>query len=65
MGNYDENTHRGRHKQEVVLQRKCDVRLDENDAKMLDYMTEESNLSKSDIMRKALRLLFKNWTKEE
>jgi hypothetical protein len=38
---------------------KCDVRLDKQELTMLDSLTERNNVTRSDIMRKALRDFYK------
>lgn len=38
---------------------KCDVRLDKQELTMLDRLTERNNVTRSDIMRKALRDFYK------
>lgn len=43
---------------------KCDVRLSEDEMAMLEKLADIEEVTKSDIMRKALRLLFKTYSKE-
>lgn len=43
---------------------KCDVRLSEDEMAMLEKLADIEEVTKSDIMRKALRLLFKTYIKE-
>jgi hypothetical protein len=38
---------------------KCDVRLDKQEISMLDRLTEQNNVTRSEIMRKALRDFYK------
>ena len=47
-----------------VLPKKCDVRLSEAEMKMLNQLADENEVTKSDIMRKALRFLYTDYTKE-
>lgn len=42
---------------------KCDVRLSDEEMKMLTRLADIEEVTKSDIMRKALRLLYKQYTK--
>lgn len=41
----------------IVKAGKCDVRLDENEMAMLEKLADIEEVTKSDIMRKGLRLL--------
>lgn len=43
---------------------KCDVRLSEDEMSMLEKLSNIEEVTKSDIMRKGLRLLFKTYNKE-
>lgn len=43
---------------------KCDVRLSEDEMSMLEKLADIEEETKSEIMRKALRLLFKTYNKE-
>ena len=43
---------------------KCDVRLSEDEMSMLEKLADIEEVTKSDIMRKALRLLFRTYNKE-
>lgn len=44
---------------------KCDVRLDKQELNMLDRLTERNNVTRSEIMRKALRDFYRFNTDEE
>lgn len=44
---------------------KCDVRLSEEEMSMLEKLSDIEEVTKSDIMRKALRLLFRTYNKEK
>lgn len=44
---------------------KCDVRLDKQELNMLDQLTERNGVTRSDVMRRALRDYFKFNTDEE
>ena len=48
----------------AVKPTKCDVRLSETEMAMLEKLADIEEVTKSDIMRKALRLLFKTYNKE-
>lgn len=43
---------------------KCDVRLSETEMAMLQKLADTEEVTKSDIVRKAIRLLFRTYTKE-
>lgn len=43
---------------------KCDVRLSETEMAMLQKLADTEEVTKSDIVRKAIRLLFKTYSKE-
>lgn len=43
---------------------KCDVRLSETEMEMLEKLVDIEEVTKSDIVRKAIRLLFRTYTKE-
>ncbi len=43
---------------------KCDVRLSETEMVMLQKLADTEEVTKSDIVRKAIRLLFKTYNKE-
>lgn len=51
------NTGRGRPKNSGVKKQvgKCDVRLDKNEVAMLDHLAETNGVTRSDVMRKALK----------
>ena len=42
---------------------KCDVRLSDEEMKMLTHLADIEEVTKSDIIRKALRLLYKQYKK--
>jgi hypothetical protein len=44
---------------------KCDVRLNKEESAMLDHLSELNDVSRSDVMRKALKELYKFNTGEE
>lgn len=44
---------------------KCDVRLNEEENNMLDRLAERNEVSRSDVMRRALRDLYKFNSDEE
>ena len=48
----------------AVKPSKCDVRLSEDEMSMLEKLADREDVTKSDIMRKGLRLLFKSYNKE-
>lgn len=41
------------------------VRLSENDVKMLEYCSEKSGLTKSEIIRRGIELVYNNIKKED
>lgn len=56
---------RGRPLNPNVFSGKCDVRLTKKENEMLNYLAERNDVSRSDIMRTALKELFKFNTEEE
>ena len=44
---------------------KCDVRLNKEESAMLDHLSELNEVSRSDVMRKALKELYKFNTDKE
>ena len=56
----------GRPKFSGTYRDKCDVRLNKEESAMLDRLSELNEVSRSDVMRKALKELYKfNTDKEE
>ena len=56
----------GRPKFSGTYRDKCDVRLNKEESAMLDHLSELNEVSRSDVMRKALKELYKfNTDKEE
>ena len=56
----------GRPKYSGRYRDKCDVRLNKEESAMLDHLSELNEVSRSDVMRKALKELYKfNTDKEE
>ena len=55
----------GRPLKPVAFSGKCDVRLTKKENEMLNYLAERNEVSRSDIMRTALKELYKFNTKEE
>ena len=56
----------GRPKYSGAYRDKCDVRLNKEESAMLDHLSELNEVSRSDVMRKALKELYKfNTDKEE
>ena len=56
----------GRPKYSGTYRDKCDVRLNKEESAMLDHLSELNEVSRSDVMRKALKELYKfNTDKEE
>ena len=49
----------GRPKYSGAYRDKCDVRLNKEESAMLDHLSELNEVSRSDIMRKALKELYK------
>ena len=49
----------GRHKFSGTYGDKCDVRLNKEESAMLDHLSELNEVSRSDVMRKALKELYK------
>ena len=56
---------RGRPLKPTVFSGKCDVRLTKKENEMLNYLAERNDASRSDIMRTALKELWKFNTDEE
>lgn len=54
---------RGRPKKDKSLGDCCRVRLNDNDKSMLDHLIIEKDISKSEIIRKALRFYYNFETK--
>lgn len=55
----------GRPLKPVAFSGKCDVRLTKKENEMLNYLAERNEVSRSDIMRTALKELYKFNTEEE
>lgn len=55
----------GRPLKPVVFSGKCDVRLTKKENEMLNYLAERNEASRSDIMRTALKELYKFNTEED
>ena len=56
----------GRPKYSGTYRDKCDVRLNKEESGMLDHLSELNEVSRSDVMRKALKELYRfNTDKEE
>lgn len=55
----------GRPLKPVAFSGKCDVRLTKKENEMLNYLAERNEASRSDIMRTALKELYKFNTEEE
>lgn len=49
----------GRPKYSGTYRDKCDVRLNKEESAMLDHLSELNEVSRSDVMRKALKELYK------
>ena len=49
----------GRPKHSGTYRDKCDVRLNKEESAMLDHLSELNEVSRSDVMRKALKELYK------
>ena len=49
----------GRPKYSGIYRDKCDVRLNKEESAMLDHLSELNEVSRSDVMRKALKELYK------
>ena len=49
----------GRPKFSGTYQDKCDVRLNKEESAMLDHLSELNEVSRSDVIRKALKELYK------
>lgn len=49
----------GRPKYSGTYRNKCDVRLNKEESAMLDHLSELNEVSRSDVMRKALKELYK------
>lgn len=56
---------RGRPLKPTVFSGKCDVRLTKKENEMLNYLAERNEASRSDIMRTALKELYKFNTEED
>ena len=56
---------RGRPKYSGTYRDKCDVRLNKEESAMLDHLSELNEVSRSDVMRKALKELYKFNTDKE
>ena len=55
----------GRPKYSGAYRDKCDVRLNKEESAMLDHLSELNEVSRSDVMRKALKELYKFNTDKE
>lgn len=55
----------GRPKYSGTYRDKCDVRLNKEESAMLDHLADVNEVSRSDVMRKALKELYKFNTDEE
>ena len=55
----------GRPLKPVAFSGKCDVRLTKKENEMLNYLAERNESSRSDIMRTALKELYKFNTEED
>lgn len=55
----------GRPKYSGTYRDKCDVRLNKEESAMLDHLVDINEVSRSDVMRKALKELYKFNTVEE
>jgi hypothetical protein len=55
----------GRPKYSGTYGDKCDVRLNKEESAMLDHLVDINEVSRSDVMRKALKELYKFNTVEE
>ena len=55
----------GRPKYSGTYRDKCDVRLNKEESAMLDHLVGINEVSRSDVMRKALKELYKFNTVEE
>ena len=55
----------GRPKYSGTYRDKCDVRLNKEESAMLDHLVDINDVSRSDVMRKALKELYKFNTVEE
>ena len=55
----------GRPKFSGTYRDKCDVRLNKEESAMLDYLSELNEVSRSDVIRKALKELYKFNTDKE
>lgn len=56
---------RGRPLKPTIFSGKCDVRLTKKENEMLNYLADRNEVSRSDVMRTALRELWKFNTEEE
>ena len=59
------NRKHGRPKYSNKFYGKCDVRLDKKELEMLDHLSELNEVTRSDIMRRALRDYYKFNTDKE
>lgn len=59
------NRKHGRPKYSNKFYGKCDIRLDKKELEMLDYLSELNEVTRSDIMRRALRDYYKFNTDKE
>lgn len=55
----------GRPKFSGTYRDKCDVRLNKEESAMLDHLSELNEVSRSDVIRKALKELYKFNTDKE
>ena len=58
MEENSEKRGRGRPKKDGSRHEMCNVRLDESERDMIEYFVEYANMSRSDIIRSALKLYF-------
>ena len=56
---------RGRPLKPTIFSGKCDVRLTKKENEMLNYLADRNEVSRSDVMRTALRELWKFNTEDE
>lgn len=52
-------TYNDRNREQDVFTNKCDVRLTKEENSMLNQLAERNDVSRSDVMRKALKDFFK------
>lgn len=49
---------RGRPKKETSKEERFDVRLSDDEKSILNFMSDELNISRSDVMRQALKMMY-------